>query len=165
MSTPPIPSRSVAQFTFLRLNCVPVLGIKKQNDGATRSKKKFEDIFIHLIKYTKVTDGHRAAALRIASRGKNSALLIGLRKIAPYLLQCYLQFKNCYSFMSPLTHRTGALCIDGHRLSVCLSVCPVPHPRSITEGVGSCKLAGRKPMTRVSHLEVERSRSPGRLTQ
>jgi len=40
-----------------------------------------------------------------------------------------------------------ALWIDGRRLTVCLSVGPVPDPKSRMEGHSKQKLAGRKPMT------------------
>ena len=54
--------------------------------------------------------------------------------------------------------------------SVCLSVCPMPDHKSRMEGnrIASWKLAGRKPMTRVTRDPIQRSkgqrsRSPGRL--
>jgi len=40
-------------------------------------------------------------------------------------------------------HGAGALSLDGRRLSVCPSVCPVPDPKSRTEGHSKLNI-GRK---------------------
>jgi len=44
-------------------------------------------------------------------------------------------------------HGEEALSVDGHRLSVC----PVPVPKFRTGGHSKLKIAGWKPMTRVTH--------------
>ena len=51
--------------------------------------------------------------------------------------------------------------------SVCPSVCSLPDPKSITEGLRKLKIGGKEAHEmddQSLHLEVERSTSPGRLT-
>jgi len=43
----------------------------------------------------------------------------------------------------PRPHGVWALCIDSRCLSVRLSVCPVPDPKSRTEGRSELKIGGR----------------------
>jgi len=69
------------------------------------------------------------------------------------------KFTTCLLF--PCPHRAEGLCIDGHRLSVRLSVCPVPDHKSRTEGHSKLKF-GRQEAHNTGdqwlHLEVKRSK-------
>ena len=57
----------------------------------------------------------------------------------------------------------GALCIYGCRLSVRLSVCPVPDPKSRTEGRRKLTARGGKPVTQV--IRDARPRSKRNVTR
>jgi len=78
------------------------------------------------------------------------------------------EWRHNYVIIMPRPHRVRALCIDGRCLSVCLSVPCLTLSRE-RKGIGSWKLAGRKPVIRVTRDRIKRSkgqgsRTPGRLT-
>ena len=54
-----------------------------------------------------------------------------------------LRLCGAIEIQCPHPHRADTLSIDDHCLSVCRSVCPIPDPKSRTEGCSKLKV-GRK---------------------